>query len=350
MTRDAIAWVTRESVGPRSTIAWEPIYPPSEKPRRVCAKKGCRRLVSPMPTGGKRIYCIPEHRPRQPTTHSRRVCARKGCRRWWLPTDMKRESRRIYCTPAHRLSIAELAARETERKRHDSRTRVRVREVKAAIKWDRIGDSRTDDEPMRCVKCLGRRARKGFTFCLPCSTCQRCGNAPPRSRVMDCDRCCARAATAVRKRLADPVIRAKKNAAARKRYVPDAEDAARRRKRYAIDPDFRARALARAAKLWATDPAYRNRHRAVSRRYAAKRYATPAYRQRRATPAYRAKHNAANRKYQANMTPAQCERKRERDRDAKRRQRADPATRERHNAVDRERYAAKRAAAFVRAA
>ena len=297
MTRDAIAWVTRESLWPRATIAWDLTPLPPEKPRRVCAKKGCRRLVPPAANGANgRIYCTPEHCPRQPIKPSRRVCAREGCRRWWM-TDMKRrgESARKYCTPAHSRSVAE---RYAKAKKNPDRRRAQ-NEARRAVRWDRIGDLRADDEPMQCVKCLKRRARKRFTFCLPCSFCERCGVVKPRSGASDCAGCSALASE-------------------------------RKRVRYATDPVVRDRDAARG------------RLRTINRSQSDRKRLNEAARKRLSDPAVRAKHNAYQRKYRASMTAAQ----RDHERVMKRKLQATPAYRAKHNARMRKYRAAKRAAAL----
>ena len=186
MTRDAIAWVTRESVGPRSTIAWEPIYPPPpEKPRRVCAKKGCRRLVPPA-ANGRRIYCTPEHSPWQPKKPARRVCAREGCRRWWVPKYGDPTARnRKYCTPVHRMLVAEQKAR-----RHQNiRSRARNEKSLRALSYDRVGDRLDHAKWLKCERCLERPARKRYTFCLPCSVCRECGDGKPMVGQRACRAC-----------------------------------------------------------------------------------------------------------------------------------------------------------------
>ena len=125
-----------------------------------------------------------------PAAGERRYCQRKGCRGWWVhkPRQWPGGRPRRYCEECNTTQtwLKELASPGLAQ-RHI----VKRRESFDGLEDDRIGFrvDRSRNPRVPCERCLDRPARKGFSFCMQCSVCARCGRNKPEIGRRRCRSC-----------------------------------------------------------------------------------------------------------------------------------------------------------------
>ena len=115
----------------------------------------------------------------------RRYCQVKGCRRWWV-YEPRRHAHR-YCDKCR---DSYQRKRETASPEARQRALAVNRKNTSDLCDDRVGLRGASPLPNGyCERCTDLPARKGFSFCMQCSVCERCGKNKPETGVGRCRAC-----------------------------------------------------------------------------------------------------------------------------------------------------------------